>query len=110
MSALSPSHDSSDKIVVHIDAALADLIPNFLANRERDILTLRDALNQHNFQTIEILGHRLKGDGGGYGFEGISQIGAVLEAAAARRDADSIARQTTALADYLARLDITFVS
>lgn len=110
MSALSPSQDSSGKITVQIDATLEDLIPNFLANRERDVTTLRDALSQENFQAIHLLGHRLKGDGGGYGFEGISQIGGVIEAAALRRDADSIAQQTTALADYLARLDITFVA
>lgn len=110
MSILPPSQNSSGKITVQIDAALEDLIPNFLANRKRDVTTLRNALSRQDFQAIQLLGHRLKGDGGGYGFEGISRIGGVIEAAALRRDAVSIAQQTTVLADYLAHLDITFVA
>ncbi|GKS57668.1 histidine phosphotransfer domain-containing protein [Nitrospira sp.] len=98
----------SGKIAVRIDPALQDLIPQFLANRQRDIATLRQASDSADFALVQTLGHRMKGDGGGYGFEGISDIGAVLEAAAARRDRACIARQIERLDDYIARLDITF--
>ena len=98
-----------EKIFVRIDVALQDLIPQFLANRRRDIETLQQALAESNFTVAQTLGHRLKGDGGGYGFEGISEIGSLLEAAAARQDHAGIERQVVKLADYLTRLDITFV-
>ncbi len=98
----------SDKIRIRIDAALEALIPKFLANRQRDIDTLRRALGEGDFALVQTLGHRMKGDGGGYGFDGISEIGSVLESAAARRDRNSIDRQIGKLADYLARLEIAF--
>ena len=102
-----PQHES-DKIPVRIDPALRDLVPQFLANRQRDIETLRQALDVENFTVAQTLGHRMKGDGGGYGFDAISEIGAVLESAAARHDRASIDRQIEKLADYMARVEITF--
>jgi hypothetical protein len=52
----------------------------------------------------------MKGDGGGYGFDGIGDIGAALELASARRDRDSVQRQLAKLADYLDRICITYIS
>ena len=108
MSAMPMPLHESDKIPVRIDPALRDLIPQFLANRQRDLATLRQALDGENFTMVQTLGHRMKGDGGGYGFDAISEIGAVLESAAARHDRASVGRQIEKLADYLARVEITF--
>jgi HPt (histidine-containing phosphotransfer) domain-containing protein len=96
------------KIFVTIDPDLADLVPGFLANRGKDLITLRAALEQDNFDIIRTLGHRMKGDGGGYGFNRISEIGAVLEQAANRQDKPAIARQLHALSDYLARVEVVY--
>ena len=108
MSAVPAPQPESGKFTVRVDPALRDLIPQFLTNRQRDVDTLRQASRSADFAKVQTLGHRMKGDGGGYGFEGISEIGAVLEAAAARRDHECIARQIEKLDDYIARVDITF--
>lgn len=108
MSTAPAPQSESGKIPVRIDPALRELIPQFLANRQRDIETLRQTSHHADFAKVQLLGHRMKGDGGGFGFEGISEIGAVLEAAAIRRDHACIARQIERLADYVARVDITF--
>lgn len=103
-----PHPGSTDRITVRIDLDLQDIVPVFLANRQKDIRTLRDALAQHDFETIRVLGHRMKGDGGGYGFDKISEIGGVMELAATRRDHPAIERHTSELEDFLARVTVVY--
>ncbi|MFO0707937.1 MAG: Hpt domain-containing protein [Nitrospira sp.] len=99
---------SPERITVYIDPDLEDIIPIFLANRHKDVATLRTAISQKDFETIRILGHRMKGDGGGYGFTAISEIGGVMELAAGRHDQPAIERQTAQLEDFLARVHVVF--
>lgn len=103
-----PDRESTDRITVQIDRDLQDIVPIFLANRQRDLQTLRSALAQQDFETIRVLGHRMKGDGGGYGFDKISEIGGVMELAAARHDQPAIERHTAELEDFLVRVTIVY--
>jgi predicted short-subunit dehydrogenase-like oxidoreductase (DUF2520 family) len=50
----------------------------------------------------------MKGDGGGYGFDAISVMGAALEQAAARGDRDAIRRHTAELFNFLARVTVVY--
>ena len=90
-----------------VDASGRD---TFLANRQKDLRTLRTALSEKDFETIRTLGHRMRGDGGGYGFNAISTIGGVMELAAGRRDEPAIQRQTAELEDFLTRVHIVYRS
>ncbi len=99
----------SARITVQIDSALKDLIPTFLANRRRDVETLTQALDTGDFRTIGALGHRLKGDGGGYGFQDITDVGATIEQAASRKDGECISRQIAKFRHYLDHIDIVFM-
>ena len=103
-----PKLAAPERITVYIDPDLEDIIPTFLANRQKDLLTLRTALTEKDFETIRTLGHRMRGDGGGYGFNAISAIGGVMELAAGRRDEPAIRRQTAELEDFLARVHIVY--
>ncbi|MDH3257475.1 MAG: hypothetical protein OEM27_07640, partial [Nitrospinota bacterium] len=58
----------SEKIRVRIDRDLQDLIPEYLKNRGKDLLAYRQALEEGDFDSIAVLGHSMKGSGGGYGF------------------------------------------
>jgi HPt (histidine-containing phosphotransfer) domain-containing protein len=93
---------------VRIDQDLQDIVPVFLANRQKDLQALRRALAEHDFETIRVLGHRMKGDGGGYGFDKITEIGGVMELAAARRDHPAVERHTLELEDFLTRVQVVF--
>lgn len=104
------SHSSSDAIPVEIDASLEELIPTFLQNRRVDVETLTQALAAGDFVAIQHIGHRLHGDGGGYGFAEIGELGATLETAAPRRDRDCITQQIARLTDYLNRVSVTYKS
>ena len=95
-------------ITVLIDQDLKEIIPGFLENRRIDVRTLERALKENDLRAIHLIGHRLKGDGGGYGFDAISTIGGVLEQAAAREDRDVIRRQIAELVDYLARVTVVY--
>ncbi len=96
------------KVTVYIDPDLADIVPGFLENRRRDVQLLQTALQQDDLKTIRVLGHRMKGDGGGYGFDTISEIGEALELAAARDDRPAIERQTVELNEFLTRLEVVY--
>jgi len=103
-----PNADEANALTVNIDPGLEDIVPGFLANRRRDVQKLETALQQNNLAQIRTIGHRMKGDGGGYGFEAISMIGAALEQAAARNDLDAIRRHTAELIDFLARVTVVY--
>ena len=103
-----PSRNAENVITLFIDPGLEEIVPGFLENRRRDVQTLETALQQNDLNTIRVIGHRMKGDGGGYGFDVISTIGDGMEQAAAREDRDAIQRHTTELIDFLARVDVVY--
>ena len=98
----------NNKVTVTIDADLEPLIPGFLENRQKDIQALTEALNDQAYQTVQSIGHSLKGVGGGYGFAEISEIGAGLEAAAKSQDSADIQAKIESLQDYLANLEVVY--
>ena len=103
-----PKRNAEESIPVQIDQDLEGIIPGFLENRRRDVQTLETALQENNLAAIRTIGHRMKGDGGGYGFDAISMMGEALEQAAAREDRDAIRRQTAELIDFLARVTVVY--
>lgn len=96
------------KITVLVEEELRDLIPGYLAHRRQDGSMIREALPKGDFETIRSLGHKMKGSGGGYGFERITDIGRALEEAAKAENREEIARQAAALTDYLERVECIF--
>ena len=65
-----------------------------------------DALNRGDFDTVESLGHGMKGAGGMYGFQAITDIGAGLEQAAESADTDASRKWAGELSRYLNRVEI----
>ena len=103
-----PNSNAENIISVYIEPGLEEIVPGFLENRRRDVQTLETALQQHDLNTIRVIGHRMKGDGGGYGFDAISTIGDGMERAAAREDGDAIRRHIVELIDFLARVTVVY--
>lgn len=97
---------SHESIRIRVDPEIASLVPGFLNNRRQDVVSIHEAVNQGDFETARILGHSMKGSGGGYGFDGITEIGGEIETAAKRRDPVAIRIQADALSRYLARVEI----
>lgn len=99
---------NDQRIIAHVDPDLEELIPGFLDNRRRDVEKLRAALAAGDFATVRITGHSMKGAGGGYGFQPITDIGAVIERAAMASDAAAAAAGIDDLAAYLARVEVVY--
>jgi CheY-like chemotaxis protein len=95
-----------DTILVHANPKFADLIPGFLQNRKQDVIVLLGALDRGDFEIVERLGHGMKGAGGSFGFENITDIGAGLEVAAQSADTESARMWVGELTRYLDRVEI----
>lgn len=97
-----------EKIPVSIDKDLEDLIPGYIKNRYKDIESINTAINTGDYETIRILGHSMKGSGGGYGFDEITTIGMQIEKAAKETNTDDIKYWLEKLSHYLKHIDITY--
>ncbi len=92
---------SDREFVVRIDPDIMDLVPDFLANRKNDVQSMRQALTGMDFEAVGRIGHSIKGAGGGFGFDRISELGRDIERAARDRNADLLRSGIDALAHYL---------
>ncbi len=99
---------STEKIQVSIDPDLEDLIPGFLENRLKDVDKMKEALTAGNTETLSSVGHSLKGVGGGYGFDRISELGAEIEVFAKAGDLENIKPRIDAFADYLEHVQVVY--
>ena len=97
-----------EKIIVHVDPDIADLIPGFLENRHKDIKTMGEAVTQGDFEAIQVLGHSMKGAGGSYGFDAITDIGKALEQAAIAKDSGGIKKSVQELSAYLDCVEVVY--
>jgi PAS domain S-box-containing protein len=104
---LSPKGSSrKDTILGHPDPKFADLIPGFLQNRRQDVGAMLDALDRGDFETVESLGHCMKGAGASYGFQAITDIGTALEHAAKSVDNDASRKWVGELSRYLDHVEV----
>ena len=113
-SASANGHASSDadpvagRIVVHTDEDLAELVPGFLDHKREDVGSLLAAAENGDCAAISRLGHQMKGEGGSFGLDAISEIGQALEAAAHTSDLKAVRRLASELASYLDRVVIVY--
>lgn len=102
------NNDESERIKVKVDPDIEELVPGFLENRRKDVNVIRAALLDMDFETVRILAHSMKGSGGGYGFDRITDIGRLMEDAAKQKNVAALAGLTEELKNYLDRIDVTY--
>jgi HPt (histidine-containing phosphotransfer) domain-containing protein len=91
-----------------VDEDLSDLIPGFLIHKRADVSAVIAAIARRDYAQISRIAHRIKGEGGSYGFATMTDLGRSLEGAATAHDdaaATAIARQ---LLDYLDHVEVVF--
>ena len=84
---------------------LADQIPAYLENCRQNVIVMQAALDRADFEAVTILGHNLRGSGGGFGFQALTDFGAGLEQACTDTDLAGARRQLSALSSYLESLE-----
>ncbi len=85
--------------------AATKLVPRFMSHRERDVQTVRQALEKSDFETIARIGHNMRGNGRSYGFPDIGDIGEGMETAANTGSRDGVLRHVEELERWLAAHD-----
>ena len=101
-----PEAPALPRIQVRAREGLEALIPGYLSNLRRDLLSLAEAVRNVDMKTAGRIGHGMKGSGGGYGFPPITEIGRGIEDCAGERDTAGIEREMATLENYLSRLDV----
>jgi HPt (histidine-containing phosphotransfer) domain-containing protein len=99
----------TEKIRAEVSKDLEPLIPRYLDRRHKEIDSFRALLAAGDFEALRIGGHSLKGSGGGYGFPDLTRIGGVIETAAKAGDSETITAALAEYADYMQRVEVTFV-
>lgn len=94
------------RVTIEVDPDLMELIPAFLTRKRADLQTLNQALKSGDLATIGALGHRIKGEGGSFGFDAMTDIGTGLEAAGKKGDRESARVLIADLGLYLDKIDV----
>ena len=98
---------SNEKIIIWIeDEDVLELLPGYLESCRADLGILQNSTLKMNSETVRILGHSLKGSGGGFGLERISEIGKKLEISSQIHDWTSIGQEIAALSEFLNCVEI----
>jgi HPt (histidine-containing phosphotransfer) domain-containing protein len=99
---------SHGKEIVHIDASFAPLVPKFMANRKKEVVTMQAALAAQDFETVRKVAHGMKGAGGSYGFDRVTEMAATIEQAARERAGETIDAGLNGLGFYFERVEVVF--
>ncbi|MEO5349100.1 MAG: Hpt domain-containing protein [Magnetococcus sp. YQC-3] len=102
------NREQSGPLLVHVDASLAEIVPSYLENRRKDLTLLADMLQKGDFEPMRVLGHRMKGSGGGYGFVHISDIGRRMEQAALQTNTTELLACIAELTAYLDQIEVVY--
>jgi HPt (histidine-containing phosphotransfer) domain-containing protein len=82
------------------------MMVGFLARCRITVHGLSAILERGEFGTIQVFGHRLKGTGGTYGMERLTELGSMIETAAADRSSSQLRELINTLEMYLSLLDV----
>ena len=63
-----------------------EMLQNYIRRRHADVLAVKQSFSSGDYLNIDMIGHKLKGNGSLFGFPEISEIGAEMEEAAAQAD------------------------
>lgn len=99
---------AESEALVHIDASFKPLVPKFLTNRKKEVLTMQDALAIQDFETVRNIAHGMKGAGGSYGFDRVSEMASIIEQAAKTHDSSTIEGNLPMLGSYLDRITVVY--
>jgi CheY-like chemotaxis protein len=98
-----PPLDSPRRKIVsrRAEQKIADRAPAYLEHCRQNLIVMREALDRSDHEAVLVIGHNMRGSGGGFGFQPITDIGAALEQAADTGNVVEMRTQLDALSRYL---------
>ncbi|MBT5953508.1 Hpt domain-containing protein [bacterium] len=82
------------------------LLPAYFNCRKEDLKSLKEALNLLNYESISEIGHKLKGSGGTFGFQDLSDIGDKIETAGNQKNKNLAVEYIDLLSEFLTSTSI----
>ncbi len=103
-SGLAPENSGSDAKAKRTAMRLMEQVPAYLENCRHNVVLMREALDRNDFEAVTIMGHNLRGSGGAFGFQPITDLGASLEQASEDTDHVGATMLLGELSRYLDRI------
>ena len=98
------------KVKVEIDADLQDLVPQFVENRKKDIMSLQKLVQEQDLEGIAQLSHKIKGAAAGYGFNELSEIAAQMEKASKGGESSKLESLVQKMETHFLNIEIKYVT
>jgi HPt (histidine-containing phosphotransfer) domain-containing protein len=96
------------KETIIVDPDLSDLVPGFLTRKREDLHRILDATAKGDYAVITHLAHRIKGEGGSYGFDRMTELGRAMQEAARQQDSAAVERLSRELLDWLDHIEVVY--
>jgi len=98
-----------EKFVIEVDSELEEIVPNFLKNREKDLLELKQLLENNDIEGIEKIGHKVAGSSGGYGFHELGVISKEIELTAIAKEFEPLKPLIEKFENYVLNLEVKYI-
>jgi HPt (histidine-containing phosphotransfer) domain-containing protein len=99
---MAASNEAASKAIGDDD--LVAVAQGYLERRRLALDGLKRALAAGDFETLWIEGHHMRGAGGAFGVNRISELGAAIELSAWERDGAAVQQKLGELEDFLAQV------
>ena len=96
----------SPKFEAYVPPELADLVPEFLSNRKKQLEGLRRAVQDKDFQQLREHANSMIGVGKPYGFPEVSALGKRIDSSARDHDAATVADLVELYGFYLENVQV----
>ena len=93
---------------VQVEKGMEDAVSAYLDRRRQEVPAYRAALRAEDFETVRMMGHKMRGTGGGYGFPLLTEIGRLIEEAALCRDSGEVAAAVGRLSIYVETVQLDY--
>lgn len=98
----------SERFQVVVDPMLEPVMDRYFEIRYDELDQMEQALAEDDAEVIALLGHRLKGSGSSYGFVRLTELGAVIEAAAREGKLENARNPLAEVRRYLDAVDVVY--
>ena len=83
------------------DEEWAEMQEMYISHTSKELDKIKTQLNLDSIDSIRTFGHNIKGSGGMYGFNEVTELGLLIETAAKEGNLDSIKSNLEVLEDFL---------
>lgn len=94
--------------VAWVDEELQPLVGPFLERRRAELEVLLSAAEAGDLERLRALGHALRGTAGGYGFDDLTDLGAVLEIRAKEGDLSGARASVNDIVQYVRTVRVEY--